>query len=1001
MRIPTDLPPRPHSRRRTVALLVTVIALVVLLVLAQGVGGFYANFLWFHWSGVGEVWTAVTVSKLALALSFIAIAFAVVWGCLFLVDLVVSRTLFLAPDTEFVRRFQQVTAPHAFWLRTGVAALLGLALGSSASSQWQNWLLFTHAVPFNMKDPLFHRDISFFVFRLPFLSFLVDWLFGLLVVAAIATAVAYFLNGAIRVQRTLTIEPRAIAHLSLLLSLLALERAWAYFYVDRFGLDVSANGYVQGAGYTDVHVRLPAMVLLAVVCLVAFVMLAFNVYQRTWVLPVVSVGLWAFLAIVVGVIYPKLYQALHVTPAQSTLETPYISRNISATTAAFDIGGVTREAFPANQDLTPGVLSRYAQTLDATQIWDPVYSYATFAKLQKQLSFYQLTNLTIDRYYVNGQLTPVVVGVRALNTGGVPSPTWVNTHLQFTHGYAGVVAPANTTSPNSNGSPNFLVGSVPVTAKIPDLAINQPSVYFAPGDDQYVIADTKQQEVDYQLADGKSKEGHYGGEGGIPIGGLGARLAFAVKLHDFNMLISSEITGKSHLIYIPDVLTEVQKALPFLKVDANPYAVIDNGEIEWVLDAYTTSPYYPYSETARTDELPGGSALQGSYNYVRDAVKVVVNAYTGKMSFYTINASGDPVMQSYEAAFPGMFHPLSSLTKTDPVLLQHLRYPQDLLAVQSAMYGRYHITNPSAFYGLGNAWDLSQTSTAAGGGASLTLPIGANGNVLRYQPIYELLQLPGQSSLSFDAIEPLVPYSQGDQLQNLAALMVVNSAYNGYGKLESLVTPTGSSSSTGNSGSSGGGIDGPGLANADIHSDPDVSQKITLLDQSGSQVILGAVQVLPLADSLLYIRPLYVSSTQTLYPKLQDVVVVYGKQVSLAPTLAGALAGVFGSAPPGITAGNSSGSGSTAVTAIPSDVRNDIASGLQAYQQAQSALTSGDLGTYQSDVTKAGQFLQQANSLLAQSNAATKSSTPSTKKASGASGATLGASGGASHAAHA
>jgi uncharacterized membrane protein (UPF0182 family) len=995
MRIPTSLPSRPHSRRRTLYFLAALVALIVLLVILEGGAGFYANFLWFHWSGVGEVWTGVTLTKVLLVVVFIAIAFAFIWACLFLVDRVVARTLFLAPDTELVRRFQALTAPHAFALRTSVAALLGLALGSSTASQWQNWILFTHAKRFGTVDPLFKRDLSFFIFKLPFLSFLVDWLAGVLVVAFVATAVAYFLNGAIRVQRTLHVEPRAIAHLSLILSLMALERAWAYFYVDRYGLDLSSNGFVNGAGYTDVHVRVPAMLLLAVVSLVAFVMLAFNVYQRTWVLPAISIGLWAFLAIVVGVIYPKAVQAFHVTPSQSKLEQPYINDNIEATNDAFAISksDVSDTTFPANQDLTPGVLQRYAQTLDAVQVWDPVYSLPTFQRLQAELSYYRLTSLTIDRYPINGQETPVDIGVRSLNTSGVPSQTWVNTHLQYTHGYAAVVAAANTTAPNSDGSPQFLVGSVPVSSSSPTLAINpqQTAVYFAPGDEQYVVVDSNQKEVDYQLANGQTSEGSYKGSGGIPIGSLASRLAFAVKLHDFNLLISGLINSHSKLIYIPDVRAEVQKALPFLRIDANPYAVIDNGKIDWVLDAYTTTSYYPYSQPARTDALSANSALQGNYNYVRDALKVVVNAYTGKMSFYTISASTDPLMQSYESAFPGMFHPLSSLQKSDPTLLQHLRYPQDLLTVQSEMYGHYHITNPTDFYQLSDAWDLSQTSTAANGSPSQTLPTNSRGAVLRYQPIYELVQLPGNQQLSFDAVEPMVPYSKGDTLQTLSALIVADSSFSSYGKLQAFVTPTGSSSgssgattssstSSNTSGAgSGGTIDGPGLANADILADPDVSQKITLLDSRGSLVTLGAVQMLPLADSLIYVRPLYVSSTQTLYPTLQDVVVVYGKQVSLAPTLAGALAGIFGSAPAGANSGNTSGSGSSSTPlTIPTEVRNDIAQGVQDYQQAQTALAAGDLGTYQSDVTKAGQILQQANELFTENGGTTTPTTPTT-----------------------
>ena len=358
-------------------------------------------------------------------------------------------------------------------------------------------------------------------------------------------------------------------------------------------------------------------------------MLSFNVYQRTLTLPVIAVGLWIFLAIAIGALYPAIFQALKVTPAQSTLEQPYIQRNIAATKLAMDISGVTSQYFPANEDLTPGVLIHYQQTLDDAQLWDPVPSQATYVKLQDKRSFYSLSNLTIDRYTINGKLTPVDVGVRTLNSAGAPSQSWINTHLQYTHGYGAVVAPAN--SATSAGNPNFDLGNIPATSTSSALTVTNPQVYFGTDDNQYVIADTRQQEVEYQTASGGLVEGSYSGSGGIPIGSFASRLAFAIHLHDFNLLISNEITSKSRLIYIPNVQTAVEKALPFLQVDTHPYPVIENGQVVWIFDAYTTTSYYPYAQPAETSVLGGGSSLSGSFNYVRDAVKIVVNAYTGKM----------------------------------------------------------------------------------------------------------------------------------------------------------------------------------------------------------------------------------------------------------------------------------------------------------------------------------------------------------------------------------
>ncbi|MGA8297028.1 MAG: UPF0182 family protein [Acidimicrobiales bacterium] len=958
MRVPTDQPARPRARRRNLIIAVVIAALIVLFFVVQGVAGFYADFLWFHYSGIGEVWSQVVVTKIALSAVFVVIAWAVLWASLAVVDAVAPRAAFLGPDNELVRRYQSTVGPYARLLRTVISFVIALILGAGASGQWQHWVLFENARPFNRLDPLFHRDASFFVFRLPFLSFLVDWIFTALVVVFIVTAVAYFLNGAIRFSRGARVEGRAVAHLSLILALLALERAWAYYYVDRYVLDLSTNGVVQGAGYTDVHVRLPAMTLLAIVSLIAFVLFSVNVYQRSVVLPGIGVGLWALLALAVGVIYPAIFQALRVTPAQSRLERPYIANNIAATRYAMGIENVARHTFPANEDLTSAVLDQYQQTLRDVYLWDPIASLATFQKLQGIRGYYSITPLNVDRYMIGHTLTPAVVGVRALNTTGLAQQSWVNTHLQFTHGYAPVVAQANTTS--SANVPNFLVGGIPTTSSAKALRVTTPSIYYSPSNETFVIADTKQPEVLYQKASGSSFTAHCHGCGGIPISGFFSRVAFAIHLRDLNLLLSNLVTPKSRLIYLPDIETRVHRALPFLSVDSHPYAVIVNGQVDWMLDAYTTSNSYPYSQAAANGDLPLSSGLSGSFNYVRDAVKVVVNAYTGKMSFYVI-APNDPIIRAYEHVFPGLFHPLKDMS---PVLREHLRYPQDLLEIQAAMYGRYHITSASGFYSLSDAWALSETSNSENGSPSVSLALGINGLPAPFTPVYELLELPGESQVSFDALEPLVPYSSDESLQTLRALFVANSDPKRYGALSAYVTP-------------GQSIHGPGLANADISADPTISKAITLLDSKGSQVYLGTVQILPIADSLIYVRPLYVSSSQTAFPQLEDVIVVYGKAIEMEPTLAAGLADVFGSAP------SSLGSQTGRSSQIPQQARFDISQANADFQAAQAALARGDLGTYQADVTSAGRLLSEANAIVNATSPTKKTTTNKTPATNG------------------
>jgi uncharacterized protein len=938
LRVPSDQPVRPRVRRRNWIIAIVIAALIILFFVVQGLAGFYADFLWFHYTGLGEVWRQVIVTKIVLAAVFVVIAWAVLYASLAAVETVAPRAALSGPDNELVRRYQSTVGPHARFLRALISFVIALILGAGASGQWQHWILFENAVRFDQLDPLFHRDASFFVFRLPFLSFLVDWIFTTLVVVFIVTTIAYFLNGAIRLSRGARIEGRTVAHLSLILALLALERAWAYYYVDRYVLDLSTNGVVEGAGYTDVHVRLPAMTLLAIVSLVAFIVFSVNVYQRSVVLPGIGLGLWALLALVVGVIYPALFQALRVTPAQSRLEKTYISDNISATRFAMGIANVSEHTFPANEDLTSAVLDQYQRTLRDVNLWDPNVAQATLGKLQQIKGYYAMTALNVDRYVIDHSLVPVDIGVRALNTSGLPQQSWVNTHLVYTHGYGAVVAQANTTS--SASVPNFVVSGVPVTSDDKVLHVTTPSVYYAPSSETFVVADTGQKEVLYQNSNGQNVYAHCHGCGGIPISGFFSRLAYAIHLRDLNLLLSNFITSHSRLIYLPDIESRVRRALPFLSVDSHPYAVVANGQIYWIVDAYTTSSGYPYAQAAANGDLPASSGLSGSFNYVRDAVKVVVNAYTGEMSFYVV-APNDPLIRAYEHVFPGLFKPLKDMSAQ---LRQHLRYPQDLLEVQAEMYGRYHITSASAFYSLSDAWDLSETSNSSSGSPSSTLQIGPNGFTAPFTPIYELLQLPGQTQVSFDALEPLVPYSSNGNLQTLRALFVANSNPSEYGQLSAYVTP-------------GQSIHGPGLANADINADPTISKAITLLDSKGSQVYLGTVQILPIADSLIYVRPLYVSSTQVGFPQLEDVIVVYGKEISMEPTLSGALAAVFGSAPSNLGPPTSSGQ-------IPDQARTDIAQANADFQAAQAALADGNLGAYQTDVTNAGHLLAAANSII-------------------------------------
>ncbi len=784
MRLPPDMPPRvrprPRRRGRRVVVISILVVVILLLLSLQGIATFYTDYLWYQSVQLPEVWRVILETKLELAAVFMAVMFIGVWASLWFVDRLVPRALLFQPDLDLVRRFQALIGPHVVLVRTVIAAVVAFLVGSSAASQWQNWLLFAHAQAFTLNDPVYNRNYGFFVFRLPFETFVVNWFMVALITVFIVTAIFLYLNGAIRLQGGAgpRIEPVAVAHLSLILGLLAFVKAIGYFYVQRYTLEYSTRGVVEGANYTDIHVQKPALELLAVVAFIVFVMLVFNIYYRSLVVPGVGIGLWALVAIGAGFIYPALVQALKVTPAQSTLEQPYIQSNIQATRYAMGIDHVTapKQSFPATTDPSTATLSQYDTTINDADLWDPTIANTSFQKLQAGRSFFQLQGLSVDRYSIGGQLTPVVVGVRGLYQSGLPSQSWVNTHLEYTHGYGATISPANTY--DSNGAPTFDLANLPPQTTVAGApSVSRPAVYFGLGSNGYSIVDTSQREIDYTEPNGVNHTSTYAGSGGVPLGSVWTKLAFAVRFHDLNLLISNLVGSKSQIIFVQNVRSMVQKAAPFLQVDANPYPVVNGGQIWWIVDCYTTTSYIPYGQNADTSALPSNSGLAGSYNYVRNSVKVVVNAYTGSMQFYVVDPT-DPLIQVWEAAFPGMWQPLSAM---NPVLQQHLRYPQDLLTVQSAAYGRYHLTSAAAFYNAANAYELAQT--AGTGSPSSPLPTSPNGSIARFTPIYELLQLNGPGTPQFDLVEPFVPFSSGDRLQTLTGFMTAGCDLSDYGQL--------------------------------------------------------------------------------------------------------------------------------------------------------------------------------------------------------------------------
>jgi hypothetical protein len=949
-----------------------VVVLIILLASLRTLANIYTDGLWFSSVGFHDVFSTLLVIKLGLFGVFGSIFFLVIWVNLIACDRLASDELGAVQKDEVVRRYQQIVRPYAGRLYIALAFVMALIGASGTIGEWQNWILFLHGGNFGIKDPQFHKDVGFYVFKLPFMNFVVDWTLAILIVTLIVSIVFHYLNGGILPQRGIPrVRPAVKAHLSVLLALIALTKAAGYV-LQRWGLVNAHDGYVDGAGYTDVHARLPAQSLLVVVSIFAAAILLFNIRRQGWTLPVLAVGIWAFVALVVGVIYPALLQALKVTPAQASLETPYINRNIQATRAAYDLNQVKVKNFSATTSVSTAQAEQSQATLSNIRLWDPDNSITlqTFDQQQRGgQSYYIFPSLGVDRYKIDGQVTPVLIGVREVSPSLLPSQSWVNLHLQFTHGEGAVVALANKSQSNgqSNGNPVYGIKDVPPTSSKGLPKITQPDVYFASGDSGYVVADTKQLENS-----ATDVESHYASTGGVQITSLLTRAAFALRLGDFNLLISDQITNKSRIMFVRDPVQIAQKAAPFLTFNQDPYAVVSGGNIYWIVDGYTTTNQYPYSQNADTQDVAAGSSLPGSYNYVRNSVKVVINAYTGKTTFYNVDPH-DPILQAYESAFPNMFTPLSKMSSG---LKAHLRYPPDIFSIQSAIYGRYHLTNPAQFYAESNAWQLSPTAGAGTGSQALQVEVTLNqeGQVIsqstaRMAPLYQVTALPGSSTQVFTVTDAYVPASQstvsGSSNLNLSAFMVGTSDPGDYGDLTVYQTPQST----------------PGPANADqeISGNHTVSSDITLYDQKGSEVLLGNTLMVPVGKSIVYLRPLYVASSTNPLPQLTDVIGVLGAKVVVEPSLSSTLTTLLGtsiSTPGGSSGGGTSTSPGTGT--LPAQVQQELATAQTDYQQALAALKDGDLGTYQSDIDAMDQQIEDAQSAVKAAEGTTSTTTTTT-----------------------
>ena len=906
--------------------------------IARAVATFFTNYLWFDSVDLNSVWLKILITKSALVAATSLLAFAFIFINLRLaVRATPVMDIFESFDSQDpLSRFREFVNERFLKYRLWGAIGLSLFLGAGASQLWEQVLLFLNQKSFGVTDPIFQNDISSYVFGLPLYRLFVSWGFQLVIFTSVIIILFFIATGALQLRpgRLPEVSSGAKAHLSVLLAFVAVLKAFAY-RLDSMELLYSPRGKVFGASYTDAVAHLPALNLLILISLFGAILLLVNIKRRGWLLPATAISLWLAVSIIVGGVVPAAIQRFRVLPDELNKELPYVESHINYTRLAYGLDSIEEKSFEASPDLTDDDISDNSQTVDNIRLWDPTVLAETYSQLQEIRAYYALDEVDVDRYKINGELTQVMVSARELDQTNLPAVGWVNERLQYTHGYGVVFSPANNVA--SQGQPDFYVKGVPATTTVSELEIDQPRIYFGESAEsvEYVVVNSLQEEVDYPLStEGQSVAyTNYSGDGGVGIGSFFRRLGFALRYSELNLLISNQLSDDSKLIMERNVVSRVKKAAPFLYTDNDPYLALVEGNLFWIIDMYTVSDKYPYAQPADTRRINENSGLPLNFNYLRNSVKAVVNAYDGTLNFYVVDET-DPLISTYEDIFPNLFSPKSSMNTE---LLDHIRYPEDLFTIQSDMYRDYHMTDPRVFYADEDPWEIPSDSSTTPRVATLRGEFTEIG-FKPMLPYYLLMSLPGENDLSYLIFQPFNPENR----PNMQSFLVADADPENYGQLIDFRLPKGEF------------VDGPSQVATRINQDPDISQIFTLLDQQGSSVIKGNLFVVPINQSILYYQPIYLQGEQNPLPEFKFVVVVFQDRIIMEESLSEALESIFG----GDFASDQveDTEGESALELLDKATR--------AFEKAQQELQNGNLGLYQDLVEQAQQYVDLALEIL-------------------------------------
>ena len=927
---------------------VVIAALFALYLALDLLRGAYADWLWFSNLGLRSVYSTVLFTRVWLFIAGLAIS----GGALWLSYLAAFRYAWGAS----VFRFSLTTIQ---WIRlslivgsVAMGGFIAFTFASSLANRYGEFLLFMNAAEFGVSDPQFGNDVGFYTFTLPMLHTIQGWLMGLALVTIFTTGGLYMLIFSARgINPVISAGMRT--HLALTGAWLMITIALAHF-LDRFETLFSPAGAVTGATYADANARLPALLLLTFIALLSAVIMLYAIrvatLRQSLRLIVAAFGLWLIAGIVAGIGWPALTQRLAVSPSELQRERPYIERNIEWTRSGFDLGSVDTRLHDVREETLAEGVEQNPETIRNIRLWDPRPLEAVLNQLQHLRLYYSFLDVDVDRYVVDGAYRQVLLGARELFQSGLDdaAQNWVNRTLIYTHGYGAVMSTATTFS--ESGQPDFLVQDVPHTGVFD---ITEPRIYFGEafgiGDDDYarrlslsdadaeairagvitndpIIVNTNEPQFDRPSGEESGSPEFietYDGEGGVQLSNLFRRAVYAWELLDPNVLLSRQLKPESRVLYRRNIRDRVGEVAPFLELDDDPYLVISDGRLYWLQDAFTTTDRFPYSrriDSSRIGVAPGGaprefSSFERPFNYIRNSVKVAIDAYNGSMDFYTIETGGpDPVLQTYRNIFPDLFTPIEEMP---PGLREHIRYPEELLRAQADTFLQYHMTDVKEFFLKEDEWEFAQE--VVGTDTDVVLPDGTTGPRNRtITPYYVIMKVPGEETEEFVLILPFTPKDK----PNLVAWMAARSDGPNYG--ESIVFEFPRERL----------FNGPSQIEARIDNDPVISEQFTLWNQSGSQVYRGNLLVIPIGETLLYAEPIYLRAESLAFPELKRVILATNNRVVMEPTLAEAVDALLGdtrSAPPAAGGGEPPADGGISRAEL-LDALNRIAQALESMQ---------------------------------------------------------------------